>query len=268
MFFDHPDAGIRGHTRLIMVVAGFVSIVASAFTLQAQTISVPNGSFESQMAGPPFFADPRVDSWQKAPKPGYFNEQAIGITWDQTAGVYLDRFAGNPNPIDNINGNQGAYMLAFPGVSLFQDHNTTDWSHSTPTHDFNAVFEVGKSYELTIGLLGKGGMADGTSLLLGLYYGSSSSPVTVASTTAIYSAAAFPSITHLIDYTVTVPTVQAGDAWAGQNIGVEVINMSGTGAGYWDLDNVRVVPEPSTLSLLSAGLGGLLWMRWRARRRT
>jgi hypothetical protein len=257
--------------RQIAVAVCITALAACVGALHAQPINVPNGSFESQVAAPPAYADTRVDSWQKAPKPGYFDEQAFGFLWDQTAGVFLDNFVGNPSPLDNIDGNQGAYMLAFPGVSLFQDYNTTNWNHPTPTHDFNATFEVGKSYQLTVGLVGgRGGMTDGTTLLLGLYYGDSLSPVIVASTLAIYSASAFPSSTLLVDYTVTVPTVQAGDAWAGQNIGIEVVNISGTGAGYWDLDNVRLVaavPEPGSLSLLALGFGGLLLARARSRPR-
>jgi hypothetical protein len=264
------DQGCRVNRQLIAVTIGITALAACVGMLHAQPILVPNGSFEFQVAAPPAYADTRVDSWQKSPKPGYFDEQAYGLLWDQTAGVFLDNFVGNPSPLDNINGNQGAYVLAFPGVSLFQDYNTTDWNHPTAPHDFNATFEVGKSYQLTVGLLGgRGGMMDGTTLMLGLYYGNSLSPVTVASASAIYSATAFPSSTHLVDYTVTVPTVQAGDAWAGQNIGIELINLSGTGAGYWDLDNVRLVaavPEPGSLSLLALGFGGLQLARARSRR--
>jgi hypothetical protein len=257
--------------NLFVALSFTTAFIAGGDRVEAASISVPNYSFESQRAGPPFYADPRIDSWKKAPRPAYFDENAFGITWDQTAGNFLDNFVGNPAPLDNRDGDQGAYFLAFPGVSLFQDYNTVDWHGGAPTHAFDATFEVGKSYQLTIGLLGKGGMADGTAFLLGLYYGDSSSPLTVASTTALYSAATFPSSTHLVDFVVNVPTVQATDAWAGQHIGIELINLNGAGAGYWDMDNVRLisqVPEPSALSLLALGMGAVLLRIRRSAART
>jgi hypothetical protein len=242
-----------------------VGVLLTTMAGHAASISVPNYSFESQLAGPPNMVDTRIDSWQKAPQPGYYDPTNFGgVTWDQTAGVFLDNFVGNPAPLANRDGNQGAYMLAFPGVSLFQDYNTTDWAHSTPTHAFDATFQVGQSYQLTIGVLGKN-MPDGTTLMMGLYYGDSSNPQTVASTFAVYSAAVFPSITNLVDFTVTVPYVQASDAWAGQHMGIEIVSTSPPSAGYWDLDNVRLtsVPEPGEAGLLVAALSSL----WSARRR-
>jgi hypothetical protein len=231
----------------------------------AGSITVPNFSFESQVAGQPFYANPQIDSWQKAPQPGYFDPNIFQVTWDQTAGTFFDAAPGNPSPILNLDGAQGAYLLGFPGVSLFQDYNTTDWNHPTPTHAFDATFEVGKSYQLTIGVLGKGGLTDGSTLMLGLYYGNSSNPQTVGSTFAVYSAATFPTVTNLVDFTVNVPMVQASDAWAGQHIGIEIINLGGPSAGYWDLDNVRLtsVPEPAVGTLVLGALGV-----WVARRRS
>ena len=237
----------------------FLGMLLATIAAHAAGISVPNYSFESQIAGPPAYADPRIDSWQKAPQPAYYDPSLFGgVTWDQTAGVFLDNFVGNPAPLANRDGNQGAYLLAFPGVSLFQDYNTTDWTHGSPSHAFDATFQVGQSYQFTLGVLGKN-MADGTSLMLGLYYGDSSNPQTVAQTLAVYSAATFPSITNLVDFTVNVPTVQASDPWAGQKMGIEIVSISGPSAGYWDVDNVRLtaVPEPGAASLVLTALGCL-----------
>ena len=249
--------------RLAVVVV--LAAVAATATVHAQPISIPNGSFELQLAGPPFGVDTRVDSWQKPPKPAYFDETAFGITWDQTAGVFANTPVGQANHIDNMDGNQGAYMLAFPQVALFQDYNSVDWNHSAPTHDFNAVFQVGLSYKLTVGVIGGGGgMPEGTTMQLSLYYrDGASNMVSVAATSIVHSLATFPTNTHFIDFDVNVPSVQASDAWAGQNIGVQLLSASGTGQGYWDLDNVRLsaVPEPGALALLALGLGGILVMR-------
>src|SRR5712675_2039254 len=60
------------------------------------SIAVPNGSFESQGAGPPYYANINIDSWQKAPKPDYFNENTFGFLWVQTAGAFFDT-----NPYSN-----------------------------------------------------------------------------------------------------------------------------------------------------------------------
>ena len=66
-----------------------------------------------------------------------------------------------------------------------------------------------------------------------------------------------------------LPEVQAGDAWAGHNVGIQLLSAYGTGVGYWDVDNVRLVsvPEPATLGLLALGAAGMLIIRSRAQRR-
>jgi len=253
-------------------LAGPVLMVLAAGTAPAQSVAVPNSSFESQVAPPTApYVTTLIDSWQKAPKPAYFDETAYGLLWDQTAGLFLNPPAGAANHIDNVDGNQGAYFLAFPQVSVFQDYSTTDWNHSTPTHAFNAVYQPGMAYRLTVGVLGGlGGMPEGTALELALYFrDAANNMVTVGTTTINYTAAQFPSATHLVDFGVNVPAVQATDAWAGQSIGIELLSTSGTGAGYWDIDNVRLtaVPEPGSLALLACGLGGILLARRHARDR-
>ena len=97
--------------------------------------------------------------------------------------------------------------------------------------------------------------------------------VTVGTPTIItFSGSTFnpagPFVLH--DYSVTTPMVQAGDAWAGKNIGIKIEALMGDGNGYWDMDNVRLtqVPEPTALSLAAIGFGGLLFARVRARRET
>jgi hypothetical protein len=65
----------------------------------------------------------------------------------------------------------------------------------------------------------------------------------VAATNIVFTHALFPTTTHLIDFQAQAPTVQPGDPWAGQQIGVRLrsslvdTNLVG---GYWDLDNVRL----------------------------
>ena len=230
--------------------AKFVFIAAAGLALGTASLQaqLQNPSFESPTTS---FVSINIDSWQKAPKPDYFDEGTFGFSWVQTAGL----FANTPpssvsNHIDNLYGNQSAYLLAFPGVTLAQDAGSLK-------------YQPGKSYDLTVGLFGKN-MADGNLLTLSLYYhDGGNNAVTVGSTTITYSTAAFPSTTHMTDFHVTVPTVQAGDAWANEVLVVEIESVYGTGAGYWAVDHVRLtaVPEPISMGLSGVALAGLVVAR-------
>jgi len=222
-------------------MAGMVVLGAWFGTLRAGTIVVPNGSFETPATT---FVDTHIDSWQKAPKPAWYVEGG-GFTWDQLTGVFANTAPTSPDHIDNCDGNQAMWMFAVPEVGLFQDYNSIDWAHTTPPHDFNAVFEPGKSYHLTVGVIGGGGgMLPGASLEVSLYYrDGASNIVTVATTRITNSPATFSNTTHLVDFQVDVPAVKIGDAWAGQNIGIRMVSTvsSNLEGGYWDLDNVRLM---------------------------
>src|SRR5260221_3095045 len=63
------------------------ALAAWAGTLQAATVDIPNGSFESPTVPPGFPAFPVVDSWQKSPQPPGV-PLPPGITWDQLAGSF------------------------------------------------------------------------------------------------------------------------------------------------------------------------------------
>lgn len=234
--------------------------------LQAQPISVPNFSFESQSAvGFPFGTNPSLDSWQKIAEPAYFGPISGGIPWFGTAGGFIGTATNSPNPYANLLGTQAGYILAFPEVTLFQDFDTTP--------QFDATFEVGKSYDLTLGVYGGSLLSEGSTLELSLYYRDTlDNRVTVSSTVITFSAATFPSVANpnLIDFSVNVPIVQAGDPWAGQNIGIQLestVSMALMSGRNWDFDNLRLtaVPEPATMALLGLGFGGLLWVRSRRR---
>jgi hypothetical protein len=108
---------------------------------------------------------------------------------------------------------------------------------------------------------------------LSLYYrDAGNNIITVGSPTTItYNPANFPltSPLNLVDYSVNIPAVQAGDAWAGQNIGIMIqVTASDFNGGYWDMDNVRLtsVPEPGQVSLLALGLCGFVARRATLRR--
>lgn len=259
--------GACGSARVVGVLAAAAVLsVAGQDAVRAAGIDVPNGSFESPTTS---FVDTRVSSWQKTAQPAWYDPAAFGYTWDQTSGVFANTAPGAANHIDNCDGQQALFLLAIPEVGLFQDYTSTDWSGTTPSHAFDAVFEVGMSYTLTVGITGGGGMVDGAGLRLSLYYRDGlDNPVTVGATDVQYSMASFPNTTHLNDYEVVVPAVKAGDAWAGQHIGIQIVATS-LGNSYWDLDHVRLtqVPEPSSFALLAFALGGSLLARRRSQPR-
>jgi len=255
---------LRASCPLAAVTA--LALAVGTSTLQAQPISIANNSFESQVVNPLVIpVDTRVDSWQKAPQPGYFTNSAQ-LTWDQTVGMFNGTLQ---NPYSNLVGNQATYMLSLPGAGLFQDNQSVDWNGTVG--GLNATFQAGNAYQFTLGVFGKGMVEGFSSMQLSLYYRDGANMVTVGTPTTItFSTSTFNpgGPFTLIDYSVTTPIVQAGDAWANQNIGVRIDSVLGTGDGYWDMDNARlsaVVPEPTSLSLLAIGFGGALLARVRSR---
>jgi len=210
--------------------------------LASTNLVVPNYSFESPLT---FFASPNIDGWSKIPNPGYYVESG-GITWDDTAGAFLNTPATESNHIDNCDGNQAGYLFADPLVTVFKDYESGDWSHTnTPLHNFPAIYETNKSYKLTMGIIGGGGnMLPGVGLQLSLYYlDDATNRIPVASNDLVYTPQQFPTRTHFLDCSVEVPAVRPGDPWAGKHIGIKMVSTAtlDNQGGYWDLDNVRLV---------------------------
>lgn len=245
-----------------------VAICCLSQSVEAQPIPVANHSFESQIVNPMFFVENRIDRWQKTPQPGWFAPSGQLQSWDQTAGMFIGTAPFSPNPYSNLLGNQSAYVLSLPGAGIFQDNLSTDWNGTVG--GLNATFQTGYAYQFTLGLFGKSMVENYSSLTLSLYYRDGANQVVVGTpTTVTFNSSTFNpgGPFALVDFTVTTPIVQAGDAWAGQNIGISIVSTSGTGAGYWDMDNARlvaVVPEPSTFALAALGAGGLLLGRIRS----
>jgi hypothetical protein len=242
-------------TCIAGVAATLISLAAYTGTLGAAAIPIPNGSFESPATQ---FVTNNLDGWEKSAKPFWFDEGANG-PWDQLTGAFLNVPPADPRHIDNCDGNQAVYLFAVPEVALFQDYDSTDWANPTPTHAFDARFEVGKAYQLTVGVIGGGGdMTNGATLEISLYYrDAASNRVTVAATSITNTPAVFSNTTHLVDFQVQVPAVKGGEAWAGKNIGVQLLSTvrPDLAGGYWDLDNVRLteIREPALLGAARSG---------------
>jgi hypothetical protein len=239
----------------LIPLAAIVVLLGSG-SLRAAAVPVLNPSFESPTVPGGFPAYPVIDSWQKTPEvPGA--PLLNGLTWNDEAGVFPNSPSPLPDHIDNMDGNQAAYLFATPGVGFFQDLSVT--------------YTVGLSYNLTLGVIGGGGgMTPGSTLLLEMYYrDAGNNMVTIGGAPITYTILGFPNTTHFLDYTLNLPMVQAGDAWAGRNIGLEVVASTGTGAGYWDVDNLRIqaVPEPSSLAFAALGVGSWIALRVHRRRR-
>jgi hypothetical protein len=221
--------------QVLALGVGLASLTTGALVLQAAAIGIPNPSFESPATD---FVNTQVESWQKPPKPDWYQEDGVFL-WEQLTGVFRNQEPSNPTHIDNCDGNQALWLFAVPEVGLFQDN-----IDPVPPHTNHLVFETGRSYQLTVGVIGGGGsMLEGVSLELSLFYrDDASNQVTVATTSVTNTLSTFSNTTHLMDFQVQVPTVKAGDAWAGRKLGVRLLSTVGFDlqGGYWDLDNVRL----------------------------
>jgi len=240
-----PSRWTRGSCAALVI--GLIAFCRWAETGIAQPISVPNASFESPATG---FVNINTDSWQKSPKPDWYVENG-GYLWSQLVGGFKNTVPTSGDHIDNCDGNQAIWLFAVPEVALFQDYDSVDWNDPAPSHEFNATFEIGKSYHLTVGVIGAGGgMLPGATLAVNLYYrDEASNRVAVATTSVTNATEVFSNSTHFIDCEVNVPVVQAGVPWAGRHLGIEFVSTVSTNlqGGYWDLDNVRLIAGPVLL---------------------
>ncbi len=231
-------------------------------------IYVPNFSFELPNIGTNSpYAAPIFDAWEESPQPaGYNPTNFFGSPWYELMGTFynLPNYTNPTNSSDtyiyNCDGVQGAFLFGIPQVAIFQDYNSIGDDTNVATHAFNATYQAGKGYTLTVGVIGGGGaMPAGSTLELDLYYaGASSNKSIIASTTVTNTLVNFPTDTEFVDFQVILPPVKPTDPWAGQHLGVQLqatpdpLDPTAWG-GYWDADNVRLV-ETTPLSLGGLGL--------------
>ena len=223
---------------------------------RAASLNVPNGSFESPAT---LYVDVNIGSWQKTSKPAWYSE-AGGFAWTQLSGTFRNPAPGSFDHIENCDGAQGIWLFAVPEVGLFQDGDSHGTDSPTSAPEFNATFEVGRAYAVTMGIIGGGGgMSNGASIQISFYHrDAASNRVQIAATTVSHSSAVFPDRNHFVDFRLAVPTVKATDAWAGKHIGIGILSTVTTNlqGGYWDLDNVRLtenIPPALEAALLVGG---------------
>jgi hypothetical protein len=193
--------------------------------VESAPVSIPieNASFEAPAVDPNGFgAVPLVDGWTE-------------IDIDTLAGTNTGVFANTePNSFDHIvnaDGSQLAFLGSQTGNTLQQDLADT--------------YKVGCEYRLTVGVsissrFPPAAVEPVDNLELVLYYRDANDIIDIAYQTV---EATGRSYTKLQDFSLELPMVQAGDAWAGMNIGV-ALRATGQAGGFWDLDNVRLVELP------------------------
>jgi hypothetical protein len=237
--------------HLPSLALGLLALAASTAALRGATIPIPNGSFETPLAPREQpYAMPDMAAWQKSLQPFWYDPaQNFNTPWETLMGTFFN--APISTYIDNCDGAQAAFFFALPEIALFQDYDSLDGTNTTPSHAFDARFNVNNAYRLTIGVIGGvygyPPLYQGATLELSLYYrDASGNKVTVASTTVTNSAQLFPTNTHFVDFSVYVPGVWATNDWAGQHIGVQIASTVGFElmGGYWDVDNARLTETP------------------------
>jgi len=206
----------------------------SLVVARAQFIPVPNGSFESPSTT---FASPSMDSWLKTPQPAWWttNDGA----WTNLMGEFLNTPAGQPDHLNNVTGPQAGYIFSDQGAGIFQN--------------LSATYQVGKSYTMTVGLTtsAEEPLTPGATLQLSLYYVDVTNGLdAVALTTVTYDTNVFTNTLNLLNFSVSSPTVQATDPWAGKLIGMEIAATTSfdLAGGVWDLDNVQLAELPAIFS--------------------
>lgn len=142
--------------RWMFAVAAIAMLVLGG-SAWAGNVYVPNFSFESPDIGTNSpYAAPELESWQETAQPSWYEPTNFdGAPWYYQTGTFYNEpdFTNstqtNTSFIFNCNGVQAAYFQVVPQVGI---HQTLD-----------ATFNVGKAYNLTVGLLGGGGgMVEGS----------------------------------------------------------------------------------------------------------
>ncbi|MGD8786780.1 MAG: hypothetical protein PVJ60_05100, partial [Phycisphaerales bacterium] len=187
--------------------------------VRSASIPIDNASFEAPAIDPNAFpAVPLVAQW---------TEVDLDTTGSTNTGVFANTAEDSPDHIINADGKQLAFLSSETGNALEQD--------------LNATYTVGCDYRLTVAVgvsmrFPPSSETPTDTLELVLYYRDANEPVDIVCQTVI----AMPWSQTLEDFSVYLPAVQSGDAWAGKSIGI-ALRSAGMAGGFWDLDNVRLI---------------------------
>ena len=156
-------------------------------------------------------------------------------------GVFANTPIGSPDRMVNADGKQLAFLGSQKGNALEQD--------------LAAAYRVGCDYRLTVAV-GVSSRFPPSAACAGWIPSSWSYTISMGTspwTSCIgRSRPNGQSSTQLQDFSVVLPTVRPGDAWAGKTIGV-AIRAAGAAGGFWDLDNVRLVESlPTAIPVANA----------------
>jgi len=257
MNLELRSAGLLSLSLLLVTWVGCI--------VRAERIPIPNESFELPSTQ---YVSTRIESWQETPKPDDYPEVG-GFLWDQLTGVFRNTPVTAVDHVFNFAGEQAIYLFSIPGVGLFQDYESVAYNQTEASHAFDAIFEVGRAYEFTAGIIGQGGnLPEGVGLELAFYHRNpQGAMVPVATLVVTNSAVAFPDRNHAVPYTVRLPPVQIGDPWAGRHMGVRILALVSDEkkGGYWVVDNVQVsrtaLPMPAPVLHIES-LSSNLRIRW------
>ena len=206
----------------VLVIAGLLA----AAPVRSAPIPIENASFEAPVVDPNGFpAVPYVDLW---------TEIDLDTLSSTNTGVFANTPAGSPDHVVNADGSQLAFLGSQAGNALEQD--------------LAATYKAGCDYHLTLavgvsGLFPPSSTEPVDTFELVLYYRDANEPVDIVRQAV---EATGLSVTQLTDVSLYLPTVQAGDAWAGMAIGV-ALRANGMPGGFWDLDHVRLIESPPIL---------------------
>lgn len=207
---------------LLTVVCVSLLLIAVGSSLAVE-ITVNNYSFETPDLSPDR-AQTGIPSWN-------INGPAAGIAHNGWNGGQID--------LANSDGEQIAWLNAYA-------HPTNELSNSAIWQSVNQFYEIGQSYQLTVGVARAAWnpTSDDAQLQIRLWYATSTA-TTIASVTVTASELNWSNGGDLIDYTATLPKVLATDAWAGKQIGIWIIATHNSNSkGDWVVDNVRLtIPD-------------------------
>jgi hypothetical protein len=210
---------LLGVMRLLVLAPVIAWAAAPA---RSASIHIENASFEAPAIDPCGFPVlPYADQWR---------ELDLDKENSTNTGVFANTPPGSPDRVLNADGNQLAFLGSARGNAFEQD--------------LVSVYEVGCAYRLTVGVGASMRFPPSSSepfdmIELVLYYLEDSNTVDIVHCTV--AATGWSSL--LQDFWTYLPTVQAGDDWAGKNIGV-AIRATGSAGGFWVLDNVRLTELP------------------------